>query len=60
MDFLFGIQILMKKFHEIIADVYEKDGENQSKKRILVDEEGKYINDWLRPTWNKIINKIGF
>jgi hypothetical protein len=50
-----------EKFHEIIADVYEKDGEESiERKRIFSYEEGKYINDWLRPTWNNIINKIGF
>lgn len=49
-----------EKFEEIIADVYNKDGIFINEKRIFSYNNDKYLNDWLRPTWNNVTNEIGF
>jgi hypothetical protein len=49
-----------EKFEDIIADVYNMNGEYIDEKRIFSYNNEKYLNDWLRPTWNKTKNEIGF
>ncbi|MCW4450658.1 hypothetical protein OK344_00345 [Kaistella sp. BT6-1-3] len=49
-----------ERFEEIIADVYNANGEFIDQKKIFSYNNEKYINDWLRPTWNNIVGEIGF
>lgn len=49
-----------EKFEEIISDVYNKNGEYIGEKKIFSYNDEKYLNDWLRPTWNYTKNEIGF
>ena len=49
-----------EKFEEILSDVYNSKGEFVDEKKIFSYNNEKYLNDWLRPTWNKIKNEIGF
>ena len=49
-----------EKFEEVVSDVYNMKGEYVNEKKIFSYNNEKYLNDWLRPTWNKIKNEIGF
>lgn len=49
-----------EKFEEIISDVYNTQGDYIDEKKIFSYNNEKYLNDWLRPTWNEIKNEIGF
>ena len=49
-----------ERFEEIIADVYNSQGEFINEKKIFSYNNEKYINDWLRPTWNKAVGEIGY
>lgn len=50
----------VEKFQETITDVYNKNGDYIGEKKIFSYNNEKYLNDWLRPTWNNINNEIGF
>lgn len=47
-------------FKEVEADVYNADGELESKKKFYSYDGFKNINDWLRPTWKNTQETIGF
>jgi hypothetical protein len=49
-----------KTFEEFRTDVFDKNGENIGKKGIFSYDNVQYLNDWLRPTWKKAVNSIGF
>lgn len=49
-----------EKFEEIISDVYDMRGEYIDAKKIFSYNNEKYLNDWLRPTWDNVKNEIGF
>jgi hypothetical protein len=49
-----------EKFEEIISDVYNMRGEYIDAKKIFSYNNEKYLNDWLRPTWDNVKNEIGF
>ena len=49
-----------EKFEEIISDVYNLRGEYIDAKKIFSYNNEKYLNDWLRPTWDNVKNEIGF
>ena len=47
-------------FTDFSTDVVNEKGNVTSKKNIYSYENVKYLNDWLRPTWIKTTNQIGF
>jgi hypothetical protein len=47
-------------FKQIISDVFNEKGIKEGEKNIFNYENVKYINDWLRPTWNNIQEQVGF
>jgi hypothetical protein len=47
-------------FKEIISDVFNEKGIKEGEKYIFSYENVKYINDWLRPTWNNNREQVGF
>ena len=49
-----------KKFKNILADVFNFKGNYIGNKKIFSYSNEKYLNDWLRPTWPKVKNGIGF
>lgn len=56
-NFPIGFQIwdtsIKEEFKEIIADVYNADGELVGKKKVYAYENGKFIIDWLRNYYDK-------
>lgn len=49
-----------EKFNEIIADVFNDIGDFYRTKKIISYSEERYLNDWLRNTWNNIKFQLGF
>jgi hypothetical protein len=49
-----------EKFNNIVSDVYDSKGNYIGNKKIFSYNDEKYLNDWLRPSWENINNEIGF
>jgi predicted RNA methylase len=48
------------KYSEVQADVYSANGQFEGKKSIHNYDNLRNINDWLRPTWKKVENRLAF
>jgi hypothetical protein len=49
-----------EKFQHIYSDVFDETSNFIGEKRIFSYNNEKYLNDWIRPTWNKIKDEIGY